>query len=115
MTGDVAQWFESRISNPKTLGSIPWRGKVSNSLSLSLRVNSRADSFLPDPPLVCTTRTGMCTHIKDPTSICRKRVGLTAGDTETRKHCTQGGGVLWIPLVLNAQSIAKNHLRAVLL
>ena len=28
---DVAQWLESRNSNPKTLGSIPWRGGVTNS------------------------------------------------------------------------------------
>ena len=28
VTGDVAQWLEGRNSNPKTLGSIPWRGRV---------------------------------------------------------------------------------------
>ena len=27
-------------------------------------------------------------HVKDPTSICRKRVCLTAGGMEIRKHCT---------------------------
>ena len=37
-----------------------------------------------------TARTQMCAHSKDPVSICRKRTGLTAGDMETRKHCTQG-------------------------
>ena len=26
--GDVAQWLESWNSNPKTLGSIAWRGRV---------------------------------------------------------------------------------------
>ena len=26
----VAQWFESRNSNPKTLGSIPWWGRMRN-------------------------------------------------------------------------------------
>ena len=33
-------------------------------------------------------------HVKDPVSICRKRVGITAGGMETRKHCTHkvGGG-----------------------
>ena len=51
-TGDVvAQWLENRNSNPKTLGSIPWRDMVRNSLFLSLQVNSCADVFVPDPPL----------------------------------------------------------------
>ena len=35
-------------------------------------------------------RTQICAHVKDPTSICCKRVGLTASDMETQKHCTQG-------------------------
>ena len=39
---------------------------------------------------VCTARTQMCAHVKDPISISRKRLGLTAGSMETRKHCTQG-------------------------
>ena len=32
-------------------------------------------------------------HVKDPISICRKSVHLTAGGMETRKHvfCRQGG------------------------
>ena len=29
---------------------------------------------------------------KDPISICRKRISLTAGGMETQKHCIQGGG-----------------------
>ena len=41
-------------------------------------------------PFVCTARTQMCAHVKDPIPICRKWVGLTAGDIEKRKHCTQG-------------------------
>ena len=32
--GDVAQWLESWNSNPKTLGSIPGRGRVNNSFSV---------------------------------------------------------------------------------
>ena len=44
-TGQVAQWLERRFSNPKTVGSIPWRGGVRSSFSLSLRVNSCADLF----------------------------------------------------------------------
>ena len=35
MTGDVAQWLEHRNSNPKTLGSIPWLGRVRGSISVS--------------------------------------------------------------------------------
>ena len=34
-TWDVAQWWlERRNSNPKTLGSIPWRGRVRDNFSL---------------------------------------------------------------------------------
>ena len=43
-------------------------------------------------PFVCTAHTHMCAHVTVPISICRKRVGLTAGGIETRKYCTQGGG-----------------------
>ena len=32
MTGDGGQWLDSQNSNPKTLGSIPWRGRVRNSV-----------------------------------------------------------------------------------
>ena len=42
-----------------------------------------------------TDRTAqVCAHVKDPMSICRKRVGITAGgvQSETQKYCTQGGG-----------------------
>ena len=35
MLGDVAQWLVRRNSNPKTLGSIPWRGRVRDSFSVS--------------------------------------------------------------------------------
>ena len=31
----------------------------------------------------------VCAHVKDPISICRQRVGLTASGAEARKHCTQ--------------------------
>ena len=37
-----------------------------------------------------TIRTQICERVKDPISICRKRVGLTAGGMETRRQCTQG-------------------------
>ena len=30
----LAQWLESRISSPKTVGSIPWRSRVRNSFSV---------------------------------------------------------------------------------
>ena len=45
------------------------------------------------PSFVCTARTQICSHVKSHVSICCKRVGIRAGGTETRKHCTiQGGG-----------------------
>ena len=40
-------------------------------------------------PFVCTARTHICPHVKDPISICRKRVGLTVAGMETRKHWTE--------------------------
>ena len=54
-TGDVAQWLVHRNSNPKTLGSIPRRGRVRDGF-LSLQVNSCADLFVPDP-LSCVWHT----------------------------------------------------------
>ena len=33
-------------------------------------------------------RTQICAHVKDHISICRKRVGLTAGGMDARKRCT---------------------------
>ena len=38
--------------------------------------------------LECTARIRMCAHVKDPISIWRKRLGLTAGGIKTRKHFT---------------------------
>ena len=51
-----------------------------------------------------TARTHIRAIVKHPLSICRKRVGLTAGDMETPKHFTQenilfkklGSAVLWL-------------------
>ena len=58
------------------------------------RVNPSVYLFGPDrrPPSGVQARTEMCAHVKRPTSICRKSVGLTAGGMETRTHGTQGGG-----------------------
>ena len=47
----------------------------------------------PCPPFVCAARTQICVHVKHPISICRKRVGITAGGMETRKYCTEGEGM----------------------
>ena len=54
-------------------------------------------SILPSPLLCClvcpffvsTTSTNMCAHVKDPVSICCKRVGLTSGGRKTRKRYTR--------------------------
>ena len=43
------------------------------------------------PAFVCTARTEISAHVKDPIFICRKSVDLTAGGMETRKHCIQEG------------------------
>ena len=49
-TGDVAQRLVRRNSNPKTLGSIPWRGSVSDRFFCVPPINSCADLFVPDSP-----------------------------------------------------------------
>ena len=40
--------------------------------------NSCVDLFVPDSPLCVWHAPKICAHIKEPTSICRKRVGFTA-------------------------------------
>ena len=75
--------------NPKTLGSIPWWGRVRHIFSVP-PTQLLCRLVCAWPPFVCAARTQICVHVKDPISICRKRVGLTAGGMETRKHCTQG-------------------------
>ena len=72
---------ELRNSNPKTLGSIPWWGRVRNwwVFFLSFQVNSSANLFL------CSAHTQKCAHEKDPISICHKRVGITVGGMVTHK------------------------------
>ena len=69
---------------PEDLGFDPLAGQGENQFFSSLRVNSCADLFVPDPPFVFTARTQICEHVKDPISICRKRVDLTAGGMETQ-------------------------------
>ena len=78
-TGDIAQRLVCRNSNPKTLGLIPWRGGQG--------VSILAQTCLCLAPFVCTVNTQMCAHVKDPISICQKRVSLTAGGMVTQKYC----------------------------
>ena len=82
---------ESEFKNPKTLGSIPWWGSVKNIFSVptSPALMQTCLCLTPPPPFVCTARTQICAQFKDPISICRKSVGLTASGTETRKHYIQ--------------------------
>ena len=63
--GDATHWLESWNSNPKTLGSIPWSGRVKGSVFVSLRVNSCADLYTCAsawPPFECMARTQICAH-----------------------------------------------------
>ena len=46
--GDVTEWLVRWNSNPKTLVSIPWRGRVSNSFSIP-RNQLLYRLFVPDP------------------------------------------------------------------
>ena len=55
-------------------------------------LNSCADLFALDSP-ACVWYAPKCVRVKEPISICRKRVGLTSGAMETRKtqHTLKGG------------------------
>ena len=46
---DGAQWLERLTSNPKTSGSIPWRGRVTDNFSVPLR-QLLCRLSVPDPP-----------------------------------------------------------------
>ena len=59
-------------------GFDPLVGQGEGAVYLSLRVNSWADLFVPDPSFVLICGTQMCAHVKDPFSICRKKVGINA-------------------------------------
>ena len=64
---------ERGTSNRKTLGSIPWRGRVNTPFSVPpSQLLCCADLFVPDLLYVYGTHTQMFAHVKDPISICRK-------------------------------------------
>ena len=88
--GDVAQWLESRNSNPKTLGSIPWQCRVRDSLS-PLSQLGLVQTCLCLIPL-CVYGTQIYAHVTDPVSICRKRVGLTTMETRGNTKTLHTGG-----------------------
>ena len=75
-----AHWLELRNSNPKTMGSIPWRGRIRNSCSVPPSQRTLVQTCLcltPPPPPSCVRHTlniNVCAQ-KDPISICRKRLG----------------------------------------
>ena len=101
-TGDVAQWLESRSSNPKTLGSIRLGVEQGEEQVCYVRPSQLfVQTSLCLTPLSSVRHSPkMCAHVKDPKSIYRKRVGLRAGGMETRKYCTQekevDSAVLWL-------------------
>ena len=73
------------------LNGLVHRGRLILSFAIRtpppLRVNSCADLFVPDPPIrVYGTHPHTSAHVKNPTSICRKRVGPTAGDKKNTAY-----------------------------
>ena len=83
---DVVAIQEGNYSYPKTLGLIPWRGKVKNSFSVPpSRLLCRL--ICAGPLFVCTACNQICVYVTDPVSVCRKRVGLTACGMLTQKYC----------------------------
>ena len=88
--GDIALWLESQNKNPKTF-RIPSPGGAVSERFFCPSESILEQTCLCMTPLSCVRpHTQICAHVKDPKSICRKTVGLTAGGIETRKHCTKG-------------------------
>ena len=89
----LAQWFESRNSNPKTLGPIPWRIKVRYSVCFFCSSESTLvqNCLCLTPLRVCMARTQSCTHVKDPISICRKEYASQPVVWIHEQNCAQGG------------------------
>ena len=79
--------LESWNSNPKTLGSIPWQCRVSNSFSVESTLVQTCLCLIHLH--VYGTHPNLC-DVKDAISICRKIVGIAAGGMETGKLRTQG-------------------------
>ena len=72
----------SRNFNPgqdSWMGSIPWRVQFFCPYEKTLVQTCLCLTLLR----VCMARTQISAHVKDPTSICRKRAGLTAGGMVT--------------------------------
>ena len=92
------QWY------PKTLGSIHWWGRVRGRFSVppSQLLCRLVCAF------VCTVRTHICAHIKDPVSICPKRVGLTSLPV-VWSHNNIALGYEWIELWLGCSVAAGLH------
>ena len=93
MTGDVARQYRGsrrvgiQIPRPwvRSPGGAGWEPGFCPSLRVNsvLFVHALACAW---PPFVLSARTLNCGHVKDPISICRKRVGFTAGGMKTQKH-----------------------------
>ena len=73
-TGDVAQWLARRNSNSKTLGSIPWPGRVRDSCTGVFCCPDElafVQTCLCLTPLSCVRNAHTCAHVKDPMSMVR--------------------------------------------
>ena len=92
-TGDAAQWSESRISNPNTLGSIPWRVRVTEQFFYP------SESSLVQTSL-CLTPPSWVRHAPKfvlTLSICLKRIGLSRWYGNTNRLHT-GKKQSWVPV-----------------
>ena len=77
----------SKLINSKILASIPWLGRVRDIFFCPSELTLVQTCLYMDPASCVMARTQICAHVKDPLSICRKRVGLTAGGILTHKYC----------------------------
>ena len=87
-TGDVAQWLESRNSNP--------RRPCVRSVFCPSESTLVVQTCLCLTPFMSTARTRICAHVKYPTSICRKSRPHSPCYGNTKTLHTGGGQKDWV-------------------
>ena len=83
--GDIAQWLSEFKSKDVWFNPLVGQGEEQ---FFCPSVNSGPDLFVSDPPLnyLSTACTQICAHVKDPMSICRKRLDLNSVVHENTAH-----------------------------
>ena len=77
----------SRVSIPEDPGFDPLTGQGEGQSFCPSESTFVQTCLCLTPPSCVRQRTQICAHAKDPISIGRKRVGITAGGRVTQKYC----------------------------